>query len=283
MTKQIDEERSLNVFDLFFYLWGKKRVVVIAGILGGVGGALYGTFTSPKFVSRSVISPNAQRSTLSDFVEVLPSSGGGVPLLEARLTSRSLSERVVELEPGIARILYPRNWDEDAGQWKDSVGPTVVSVAGRLRRKHLEIRSNPRKALVDISVTVPDSAYAKRIADAYLKALKESIQENISKDLEDSRIFLEAQALQAQDPQIQSRIHALIARNVEMALVNNPKDFQVVEYPSYPAGKAGPRRLRTTVAGGFVGGVGSVVLLFGLLLLTSVRSEWERRKHALSV
>lgn len=279
MTKQIDEEFTINLFDLAFYLWAKKQVIAVMCVVGAIAGGLYGIFGTPEYISKSIISPNAQRSALSDFVEVLPTSGTGAALLETRLTSRSISERVIELEPEVARVIYADAWDEEAGQWKDSVGPTVVSAAGRLRNKHLEVSANSRKGTVDIIVNLPDSAFAKRIADAYLKALKESIQENISADLEENRVFLESQYLRAEDPQIKIRIQSLIARNVEMALVNNPKDFQVVEHPSYPAGKAGPKRLRSIVVGVFAAGVGSVFMLFGLLMLKSMGGEWRKRKE----
>lgn len=137
MTKQVDEEFSINLFDLALYLWSKKHVIVIMCFLGAIGGGGYGIFATPDYVSKSVISPNAPRSALSDFVEVLPGSGTGVAMLETRLTSRSISERVAEIEPEIAKILFSNRWDEKSRRWEDDLAPSVVSVGGRLRREQL--------------------------------------------------------------------------------------------------------------------------------------------------
>lgn len=277
--KQIDDEFTINLFDLAFYLWAKKYVVVLMCILGALVGGIYGVFGEPKYVSKAIIAPIAQRSSLSDFVEVLPSNGSGVSLLEARLTSRSVSERVVHLVPSIRQVLYPDAWDSESGEWKDGRGPAYASVAGRLSWKHLEVSANMRKGIVEILVTLPDSAHAKLIADAYLRALKEGIQANISKDLEESRVFLEEQSAQAQDPQVRLRIQSMIARNVEMSLVNNPKDFQVVEYPSSPGGKSAPKFARSVVIGVLMAGFVSAFILFGLLVLKSMANEWQNRKN----
>lgn len=276
-----NSEEFIDLFGLLSHLWSKKLLVLFCGALGVVGAVLYAIFRPPVYEAQAVISSNAPKSAFSEFAGgVFPSSGGGAALLEVRLRTRSISEKVAELEPEVATVLFEDRWDERKKAWKNGQAPSVIAIGSRLRFKHLDVAANTRAGIVQIKVSLPDSAYAKKVADAYLRALKWSIQQKIRQELEESNDFLQQQAASASDPQIFSRLQSVIAKNVERAFLNNPADFQVVEYPSYPTGKSGAGVAKLVAVWAFFAIVGAVLLFVAQYILLAIIAE-RRAKRTL--
>lgn len=273
----------IDIFDLVKSIWQKRTWIIAGAVVGAIGGGLYATFASPEYAASAVISSNSPRSAFSEMMgSALPigvAGGGGASVLEARLKSRSISERVAALEPDVAKKLFSDRWDDKNNRWEGSP-PSPVAIGGRLRGKHLTVSANARSGLVDISVILPDSVYAKKIVDAYVNALKASIQENTAKELEDGLRFLDEQAVRTTDPTLLAGIRDMQARNLQRATFNNPSDFQVIEYPSFPAGKKGPQFSRLTVMFGLLGGVLVFLLVICHYLASAMLSERRRAKTA---
>lgn len=272
-------EEFLDLFDLILFLWSKKITILVCGLLGLAGGVLYGILREPVYVSQAVVLSNGPKSPLGEFAGGgLLSSGGGATLLETRLKARSISEKVAELEPGLAKVFFADRWDEQKGEWKRGKPPSVIAVGSRLRHKHLGVTANNRSGIVEVKISLPDSAYAKKAADAYLRALKLSIQEKVSEQLDENIAFLQQQMANASDPLVQSRIQSMIGRNVEQSFLNNPADFQIVEYPSYPTGKSGTGMAKLAVIWAFLVTMGAGCFFVGLYILRALIAEYRRKQ-----
>lgn len=277
-------EDFIDLYDLFTRLWLRKYWILAGVAAGMTGGAIYAVTRPPQYQALAVISSNAPRSAVSQLVSAsLPDAvgggGAGISLLEIRLTSRSISEKVGDLEPGIASVLFPAAWNAAARKWKGAA-PSREAIGARLRTQHLAVVSSPRQGVLNVTVTLPDSAYSKRIADAYLQALKLDIQENTLRELEDGNRFLEKQAATATDPVVLGMIRETEARNVERATFNNPADFQVIEYPAYPLGRNGSQTVRLTFLWGVVAGGTGMLIVFAHYMASAMLDERRRRLNA---
>jgi LPS O-antigen subunit length determinant protein (WzzB/FepE family) len=99
--------------------------------------------------------------------------------------------------------------------------------------------------------------------DAFLEELNRKIRDEVYKDAEINRAFLEAQIVATHDPLIREKIQHMIAVEIEKAMLVGSKSFDVLEKPVVPLYRLRPKRKKimvlSVILGFFLAGFGAVV------------------------
>lgn len=241
MTTNIRQRNGL--FDLLFLTWRWRRwfYTILALMLSAVTVIVF--FSDPVYVSSSLIAPKGQKNggdLLSQFrLGTSGSSGGDLGKMEVYLTSQELAEQVVE-RVNLLPALYPDRWDDGAEEWKGAP-PTLRRGARILLREHLAISPDIRKGRIGINVMFRDSLRAHAINEAVLQVLNEKMQGDIVQEAEANQRYLEKQFAQTSNPLLSQKITALIASQIESAMLISGNSFETLLPPSYPFGKDWPK------------------------------------------
>lgn len=197
--------------------------------------------SDPVYVSSSMIAAKGQKNTGDLFSQLRLGSGGAgdIGKMEVYLTSQDLAERVVR-RINLLPDLYPEHWDETKGTWKAGT-PSVRKAGRRLLRKHLAVSPDIRKGRIEIDVMFRDSLKSHAINQAVLDVLNDKMQEDIAKETEVNRRYLEKQYATTSDPQLIQKITSLIAAQIESGMLISGTSFEVLAAPSYPFGKDWPK------------------------------------------
>jgi hypothetical protein len=285
MGKQQDE---IDFILLFLILWRRKKWIASWTLAFALAGLLYAILASPVYFAQATISLK-DVSKGGDASKIFSQIGGvggmvasqlgmGSPTLdktEIILKGQELAERVV-INHNLMPILFPTEWDSERGQWKDKdprKQPSVRIGAMVLKDVHLVVTPELKRDVIRVGVNFRESVLAKRIVDFYLTELNNKIRDEVIKDAEANRVYLERQLAGALDPYLREKIQNMIAYEIERAMLASSRSIDILEKPQVPLVKVKPRRFRIVFIAAFGGLLFSVLSIFTIRLFFGLKAR----------
>jgi uncharacterized protein involved in exopolysaccharide biosynthesis len=278
---------SVTDFDIpggIVLLWrGRYRIVAIT-MIAGVLGLLYSLYATPVYLADTIIAPKENKSSSGGmpFLSQMGSLGGlGVQFglgnasldrLEYMARSRDLAERVI-LDFDLLPKMFPKRWNVSAKAWKAGMRPDMWEATESLREHRIAITPNSKKGVLILTFKAPDSTFSAQLANYYLVTLNKKIREDVLKEADNNRRFLEGQLAETADPLLREKIQNLIGMEIEKSMLVSTKSFDILQTPVVPRIRSAPKR-KMMVALSLLAGmaIGFMFVLAG----KGMRTQFER-------
>ena len=275
-----EKSHALNLLVALEYLWKKRWFVVGGTAFAALLGLLYSLLAPPVFVVRAVIYPQ-DIAAGSDKPAFGSAIGGALnPLLgvghlnrvEILLRSREMARQVI-VKNKLIPELFPADWASVKDPAKDENSPATLYNGVEALRQMVSTQVDVYKMTLEIKTRSSDPALALKITRGYLEALNERMKENVVRNADANREFLETQMTRTTDPWSREKIQELIISEVEKSMLLNASAFEILEAPEKPLFRESPKRKKIVVISLFVGFLASCVGVLGWRGFTALRSQ----------
>lgn len=257
---------ELDLTEVVLVVWRGWRWVLAGTILSTLLGIAYALSAQEEYQATAIVAPRERQSGsaamlsrlggLSGLVAAEMGVGvGNLEWLEVIAGNGDLAESVVEMHD-LVKIICDDQWDHEAKRWKTRKGapvPNVRTAAQRLRRDMLSVSADQRRGVLTLSMVAPDSVLARDLAQWYLDALAVHIGNHVRNDSEANIRFLETRLKDVGDPLLREKIQAIIASEVERAMLASHSPFQVLRQPLVPLQRKWPKRKLVVMVAALVG------------------------------
>jgi uncharacterized protein involved in exopolysaccharide biosynthesis len=283
------QKEGLDVVGVVRLLLAHRRWISGCVLVATVLGVVYALLAPPVYSSYATLGlkDRDQGDGTTRLLSQFSAMGGGGAManntlnkMEVILGSYELAEDVVQAHPDLIPQLFPKRWDSERKAWKPKYAkrPPTLDQATRVLRGYLEVTNNVRKGFITMEVRARSASLAKRVADAYLLALRDKIRIDVMQSADADRRYLEAQLNNTLDPILQEKIQGMIAFQIEKSMLVSSQAFEVLERPIYPRKKIGPQRKKIVLTAFMVGllfAVGTVYARLGWKTLRMALREGE--------
>jgi uncharacterized protein involved in exopolysaccharide biosynthesis len=273
--------RSLDVTGVVRLLLDHRSWIISCVLLATIGGVLYALFATPVYSSYATLGlkDRDQGEGTSRFLSQFSAIGPGgmanntLNKMEVILNSHDLAEIVLQNNPNLMPELFPKMWDFERKAWKPKYAKRIPDREDGIRvlQGLLEVENNTRKGFITLDARARTARLSKRIADAYLTALRDKIRVDVMKAADADRKYLEAQLNNTLDPILREKIQVMIAFQIEKAMLVSSQAFEVLEQPIVPRKRIGPQRKKIVISAFLAGFVFSVMAVYGKLALKNLR------------
>lgn len=274
--------------NILFYLSLLRRRALLIFLLSIAGVALavaWSYLLEDRYIAKAVISPVKEGGGASSGVAVLVQQIESVPGISlssasssseilALLNSNMLRKKTIE-RFDLLPVLFPDRWDAAEKNWADA--KTRPSVHGGLRviEKIITVKHSTRDNTITITVELASARDAAMLIENMLEVLNTHLSSEAKRIAESNRRYLEGQLNNTADPLIRQNIYALIAQQIESAMMAGVMEnfaFKVIDPPDAPDRKSSPRR-HIIIAAGFVISLATGVALSFVLEFFKARRE----------
>ena len=249
--------------------------MIVAGtLLLTLVGLAYSLLAPKVYMVRAVIYPQ-DVSASNDKPAFGGLSGALNPLIgaghlnrvEIILKSRELARQVI-FKNHLIPVLFPGDWSPS----KEADPATINSGINRLHRM-VSTKVDVYKVTLEIKTQANDAKVAFRITQAYLEALNERMKENVVRNADENRDFLETQMSRTADPWSKEKIQELIIREIERTMLLNANAFEVLEAPEVPLMREAPKRKQIVMMSALLGFLVSCGGLLAARALRNLKAE----------
>lgn len=290
------KEDEAEIARLLIALWSYKKWIVACTLLVTVLGGVYAFLATPVYHSQAIIAlkETGRGGEASRIFSQLGGMGGMVASqlgvgnanlekIEIMLKGSELAE-VVIAENDLMPLLYPKLWDPKAKNWipKDSTKrPTIRHGVRNLKDGRLSVAADMKKGVIKVGIRFYDPILAKQLVDFYLVALNNRIRDNVIKDAEMNREYLEKQVTNTFDPILREKILGMIGFEIEKSMLVSTQAFEILEKPVVPMFRSKPKKGLILMMSFFLGLFTSIAAIFvrngfRSLKQTAARLEFSR-------
>jgi uncharacterized protein involved in exopolysaccharide biosynthesis len=265
---------GIDLIYVLLMLWDRKKWIALGTALVTLAGLLYALLATPLYFSKATIALKQQETggVSMAFAQLSGMVGGGVGggyainKIEILLKGQELAEQVIRENDQLLPALFPERWDAAARNWKDpKKKPTLRRGASKLKGQILQIKVKAKQGVIEVGARSPDSLLAKKVVDYYLVALNNRIRGDVTLAAESDRRYLETQLANTFDPMLTVKIQAMVAYQVERAMLVSSRAFEVLEQPVVPQSPESPQRQKVVV----------LSFLFGLFFSVTGVFVWQ--------
>lgn len=260
--KVIGSQGEIDLFEVFSEVWRNRKHIVVGTAVFTLIGVLYALFSQPIFRAETIIAPKESQkgggsaTLLSQFggfggmmATQLGIGNNSLDRLEISLKGRELAGKVIQAN-NLMPILYANRWDRKSNGWKtgdSSKIPTIRNGIEKVRTQWLGVGVNKKNNTLTFSVEVGNPVLAEKIVSSYLVMLNEKIRDDIIRDAQANREYLEKNLSQTMDPAVRDKIQNIIAGELERMMLVNSQSFDILEKPVVPTLPVKPKKRRTVV------------------------------------
>lgn len=271
---------TVKMLQALAYLWNRKILIAIGTLGAAALGAAYALWATPVYATRAVIYPkdvsvSPDKPSMGGIGAALNPLAGTSHLnrVDLILNSRELARKVLLANDFLPRLL-PEAWDAEKRRWSVPVdsGAFVYAATGRLQRM-VATKPDVYKMTIEIRVNAATSEFSYRVLNAYLAALNQSSKENVIRNAEANRLFLENQMNLTVDPQTREKIQELILREVETSMLLSANAFEVLESPERSYAREFPKRKRIVMLSLLLGFGASCLAVLAAKAIRDAREE----------
>lgn len=252
---------AVEVASLLASVWKHRKWVAGCTIVLTALGVLRAMTARPVYTSQAIIAlkESAKGGDASRFFSQFGGMGGVVASqlglgntnldkIEILLKSHELSETVIS-EHNLMPLLFPMKWDAEKNAWKGNSSkiPTLRDGVRRLRQDCLSVSLDGKKGVIKVGANFRDPVMAKKLVDYYLIALNNRIRQNVIRDAETNRDYLEKQVASTLDPILREKIHTMIGFEIEKAMLVSSQAFEILERPVVSIERARPKKKQIVV------------------------------------
>lgn len=205
-TRQdIFSDDEIDLFELAGILWKRKKIIIALTFSLTLITIIISFLITPVYKSTAKIIPITSGREINipipgELMGMLGLTGrlGGSSenIIKAVLESRELAKMVIQ-ELDLRRYIFPDVWDEKTGRLKKDISdvPTDDEIAEKFLRDFIEISSDKKTGVIEISVLFPKSpTLAAIVANKIIDALQVVLNQKAYTTAKKHRIFLEEQA-----------------------------------------------------------------------------------------
>ena len=281
----------MDLIDLLRLAWRRRVLIVLAGAAGLIAGLAIAFLTPRVYEAELTMTPSdqeAQAGALASLTNQLGGFGSILGLKQsmgtdrktlalATLQSRQFLENWVE-EEKLRPVLFADKWDTKTGRWR--VGdpedvPTKQDAYRLLTKKILDVREDPQRGTVRISVEWHDPQVAADWANALVKRLNLEMRNQARRQSETSLRFLQGEIDKTSSVEIRKVLYRLMETQMQQAMLANVREdyaFDVIDPAVAPDidKYARPKRMLVSVLGL---GLGLVIGLLFAVIVELLRKE----------
>lgn len=321
--KSSKPDDSVSLLDIVLTLKNWKWTIFACILFSAVIGLLYAVFTTPLYRASVTLNAVAEEGAkLSGAASQLGGvaalagidiGGGGTNKEEyvAILKSRELGKQFIE-RLNLKPHLFPKRWDDEAGQWKRkggkktgfaaSVSRTLARLSGdegwreeitaapsdweAYKKFNEEIRrigEDNKTGIITVSFEYRNPKRVAEWANAYVALANEDIRQRTVDETSRALSYLTERAEQTVVAGIRETIYGLVEAQLEKIMLANVRQeyaFRVIDEATVPERKATPQRGLTVIVSVIVGFV--LGLFISLILEAAKSSKLSKRDDALS-
>jgi LPS O-antigen subunit length determinant protein (WzzB/FepE family) len=240
---------EINLLEYVYVLVKNKWWIIGFTVLGLVLGYVAAIVKGPTYVTEAVIAPKESESqktpnfaglgALGGIVASQLSMGGNASLdkITLLLESRKFNADMIEkydLLPFIYKKKYPKIYkkiyNENLHAWDSKfVKPMPLSTAGMVSANlKKEINKNNTMTL---KIESKDSTFSDTVLVKYLDYLNSYIRSSVQDDAKENVSYIEKQLETVADPLLREKLQALIASELEKAMLVSKEAFKVIDPP----------------------------------------------------
>lgn len=240
---------EINLLEYVYVLVKNKWWIIgltIFGYLLGYGLALK---KGPRYVAEAVIAPKESESQKGPNLSGLGAFGGlvasqintggnaSLEKINIILDSRKFNADMIEkynLLPFIYKKIYPKIYkniyNESLHTWDAHfVKPKPLSTSG-LTSGFLKKVTNKNNTMV-LKIESKDATFSDTLLAKYLDYLNTFIRSSVQEDAKENVSYIEHQLASVSDPLLREKLQALIASEVEKAMLVSKEAFKVIDPP----------------------------------------------------
>ena len=243
--KQGNYEDEINILDLLKVILKHKGMIIYTVITCVVGTAIVSLLMTKIYESKAVITPVEAPAAQSGMAAIAAQFGVMTP------QSSNVSEIVGLLKSNILmqRVLEKGNFYDIFFDKSDLKGKTENERTWKgirlLKEGVLKVTENKKDNIINISAQYKDPVIAQRIVSITLTELTERMTAEAKRVAEANKVHLDSQMSTTADPFVRQKIYALIAQQIETAMMAAAKEnfaFKVIDPPMVPDRKVKPKR-----------------------------------------
>ena len=152
--------------------------------------------------------------------------------------------------------MYPTKWDSVNNRWiveDSSQIPNIRAAIEKLRKSLIHISVDAKKNFVIIKADVYDPVLAKQLIDFYIYELDMRILNDVKKESDINRAYLERQINITPDPIVKERILNFMAFEIEKAGLMSSHSIDILEKPMVSIYPVKPQKKKILIVYFFVG------------------------------
>lgn len=244
------ESDEINLLEYLFVLVKNKWLILGAALFGIFAGYIIAIIKGPTYVSQAVITAKENETTMTPNLSGLGAFGGlvasqlnvggnpGLDRIELILDSKKFSADIIErynLETVVYRVLLPKlyktGYDTVRNEWRaDFSKLNILALADNLKSRCLKKEIEKSKKLI-ISIHSSDSTFTDILIEKYLEYLNHFIKNSVQIESRENVAYLENQLITISDPLLREKIQALIANELEKAMLVSKESFKTIDPP----------------------------------------------------
>lgn len=287
------DRRDSGLDEVLTTVWGGRWLILVMTLIFAVAAGTYAFLTTKWYVAETVLTPTARKSlgglgqlgglsALSSLAGV--NLGGDEPVtIEALgvLKSRDFARQFIE-DQGLLHVLLWRDWDAQAGRWKQTDPETQPDIRDAVRyfdKTVLIVNEDKKTGLVTLGVRWSDRTLAAAWANMLVVRLNEQMRARSLTEGEANVEYLRKELSTATQPALQTAVAHLIESEMQktmLARTTREFAFRVVDRAEIPKLRAWPKRALVLALGIMAGG------LVGLVAAFIREFFWRRRKSSAS-
>lgn len=270
---------EISVQELFAILWRERWIIIAISFAVAVAVAAVALMQKDKFEASVVVSPVSNNQG-GGKLGGLTSQFGGLAALAgisvggdgnrnesiAVLQSQALTERFI-VDNDLMPILFADKWDAAAKKWTVTDGPQQPTLwkANQLFKRIRKVNDDKKTGMITVTVSWTDPALSAQWANGLVKLTNDVLRSQAVHESGEHIEYLTEQAAKTDVAPVRSAIYSILESEIKNSmLAKGPGDYalKVIDPAVTPERKSGPLRSLWVLAGGFVGFLISLVVVF---------------------
>ena len=245
--KPYPEEDEINLLDLIKVILKNLRLIgIIIGVVV-VATAIISLIMTPVYESKAVIIPTTQTKNIGVggmFAQQFGISGPSSPMateVVSLLKSNTLRERIIK-RYNLLKLFFEDNYEELKKQKNEN---ELLWMGLRRFDGITKVNFKQKDNTIEIVVGYKDPKIARDLVNYTLAELTDYMSSEAKRVAETNKKYLESQLEKTSDPFIKTKLYALIAQQLETAMMAEVKEnfaFKVLDAPMIPDKRSKPKR-----------------------------------------
>lgn len=285
-----EDRNSVDLLQLWNWLWRGRLFIAVATVLAGVIAATY-VALSPTWYRADILLAPADKSSmqgaLSGSIGSIAGLGGLIGLDNLSLGGGSTAESVAILTSrefigdfilshDLLPVLFSDEWNEKAGKWNGtdpSDWPDTQDAVKLFIERLITVREDKRTGLVTLSVDWKNPVLAAQWANSLVERLNERVRGRMLEEADANVAYLKREMTETDIVVLQQAVGRLLDTEMQKAMVARvSKDaaFRVLDPAETPKYRARPKRLQILALATVMG---ALLASIAVLLREHVRAQ----------
>ncbi|MCX8111362.1 MAG: Wzz/FepE/Etk N-terminal domain-containing protein [Syntrophorhabdaceae bacterium] len=271
------QDDEINLIDLLKVILKNLKFIGVIVAVVVVGTAIISLIMTPTYESKAVIIPSgviskdtgATSFLLTQFGIAPPASPISSEIVNL-LKSNVLKEKIIKRHDLLKVLLgdkYKKDEDENKLIWRG------IRALNNMTKINFVQKDN----IVEITIGYKDPKIARDLVNYTLTELTDYMSSEAKRVAETNKKYLESQIEKTSDPFIKTKLYALIAQQLETAMMAEVKEnfaFKILDAPRVPDRRSKPKRTQMVL-------IAFVVSIFIGIFAAFLREYFNKQQKAI--